>query len=148
MLTLSSRQTLRRLILVPVLAAALLGGPAFAKSEHGGGGGSGGGQGSGSGEGCKQCFAIVGKAGNLVRGVGVTSVMHPLTGAYDITFQKPVNACAATASATNGAGDPLVPAYAMIIPSPASLNALRVMVFGGGTTTPVEQAFQVAVDCG
>jgi hypothetical protein len=148
MLTSSSRQPLRRLIPVSVLAAALLGGPAFA-SEHGGGGGNSGGQGgSGGGDGCKQCFAIVSGGGTLLRGNGAVSVMHAQLGVYDITFRKPVAACAATASATAGPGDAVVPASAMVIPSAASLNALRVMTFGGGTNAPAEQAFQVIVDCG
>jgi hypothetical protein len=148
MLTSSSRQPLRRLILVPALTAALLGGSAFA-SEHGGGSGKGGGQGgSGGGDGCKQCFAIVGSGGTLIRGNGAVSVMHAQTGIYDITFRKPVAACAATASATAGPSDPVVPAYAMVIPSAASLNALRVVTFAGGTNAPAEQAFQVVVDCG
>jgi hypothetical protein len=146
MLTSTSRQPLRRLILVPALTAALLGGSAFA-SEHGGGSGKGGGPGgSGGGDGCKQCFAIVRGGGTLLRGNGAVSVMHAQPGVYDITFRKPVAACAATASA--GPGDKIVPAYAMVIPSAASLNAPWVMTFAGGTNAPAEQAFQVIIDCG
>jgi hypothetical protein len=144
MLTSSSRQPLRRLILIPALIAALLGGSAFA-SEHGGGNGRGG---SGGGDGCKQCFAIVGSGGTLLRGNGAVSVMHAQAGVYDVTFRKPVAGCAATASATAGPTDPVVPAYAMVIPSAASLNAFRVVTFAGGSNAPTEQAFQVVVDCG
>ena len=44
--------------------------------------------------------------------------MHVQTGAYDITFRKPVAACAATASATIGPGEAsFVPAFAMVVPS-------------------------------
>lgn len=43
-------------------------------------------------------FARVSTAGNGIAARGISSVTHPSTGTYNVTFQDPVNACALTAT--------------------------------------------------
>jgi hypothetical protein len=50
-------------------------------------------------------FARVSAAGNAIAGRGVSGVSHPSTGTYNVTFAKPVNGCALTATQSAAGND-------------------------------------------
>ena len=87
-------------------------------------------------------FARVSAAGASIAARGVSSVGHPSTGTYDVTFASPVNACALTAT-QSATGTDVGPVGTQL----GADNRTVTVTTLSPTSAPADRAFDISAVC-